>query len=109
VLQFVGHPALDVRTALGDRLRGQVVVEPIHMIAIVLGAVMNAVRLGDEDPALWIEAKGDWIGEERFARHGGDCVARFNAERRGREIRGGRNCFAPNFLSAAGDQRSGDR
>jgi len=79
------------------------------MIAIVLGAVVNAVRFGDEDPALRIEAEGYWIRKERFARHGSDCVARFNAERRGREIRGGRNCFAPNFLSAAGDRRSGDR
>jgi hypothetical protein len=66
---LVAHPADHKVATLLDRAGGEVVVEPVHMTAIVFNALMNSMRLGNEDATLRVEAERDWIGQLRLARH----------------------------------------
>jgi hypothetical protein len=58
--------------ALGDRAAGEVLVLPLHVVAVVEDAVLDAEGLGDVDAALAIDGERHRVGEVGLA---GDEVA----------------------------------
>ncbi len=59
VLAEIGEP-------VGDGLSGQIVEQPVPVIAVVFDAVLLAERLTDEDPPALVEAEADGIGDQRL-------------------------------------------
>ena len=51
---------------VGDGAAGEVVVEPVHVLAVVGGPFVQAERLGHEQPSALVEAEGDRVGHQRL-------------------------------------------
>ena len=87
----LANPAPEVflvhRHAVGDRPAGQVVVEPVHVLARVGHPVAEAKRLGDVDDPFFIDAEGDRVGQERLGREQLDGQPSRHAERPDRSLR----------------------
>ena len=66
--------------AVGDRPAGQVVVEPVHVLARVGHARVQAKRFGDVGHSLFIDAEGHRVGQERLGRKQLDLEVRRHAE-----------------------------
>ena len=60
-LRYIAHAIL-------DGAAGEVVVEPVHVAAIVGDAVVETKGLGDEAAALVVKGEADGIGQQRLGR-----------------------------------------
>jgi hypothetical protein len=83
IADLVAHSADHEVAPLLNRSGGEIIVEPVHVPAIVFDALVHAMRLGDEDATLRVEAEGDRIGQLRLACHRSDGEA-FGHANRGR-------------------------
>ena len=52
--------------AVGDGAAGEVVVEPVHVAAVVGDARVQPERLGDVASPLLVEAEADGVGQQRL-------------------------------------------
>ena len=68
-LDLLGDVLAVLGDAVGDRQRGEVVVEPAHVVAVVEHAVADAERLAHVDVAAVVDLERDAVADVRF---GGD-------------------------------------
>ena len=65
-MNLAAELALHHGDAVGDGAAGEVVVEPVHVAAVVGDAVVQAERLGDVEAALLVEGEADGVGQHRL-------------------------------------------
>jgi hypothetical protein len=70
ILRVIGDALAFVFGHVGDaflnRLDGQFLIEPVHVVADVRHARVQAEGLDHEEPSVFIDGKGHGIGEKRF-------------------------------------------